>query len=325
MPQRKQDGTIKTKDYLDENDNPIWVPVTVNGVNKNVKTQETITKIVQIPLKITPAGKVRRDDAAVNYIVGGVSELNLASLIELGEDGQPKRDSTGEVIDHTPVTDGIANRGGLKLSNFDGNEDAGSGFAFASATFATRSYKVEFGDSTISNDNEFTTRRFGGTKLYTGLLAGTNVGAPLMDIQTDAEWRGKINMIHGSGSGGSSGLSFNQRITKYSTKDFTLLVSFYNTFGVIRSKAPIELASTLTFDINGRFTNRGVLYGKTRFLKYGSPSATGSLTGLIGANGAVASFISDDRNPLSTNGGAFVVNFGNYAGGFVALPPATPS
>ncbi|MCA8836039.1 MAG: hypothetical protein K8953_13240, partial [Proteobacteria bacterium] len=56
----------------------------------------------------------------------------------------------------------------------------------------------------------------------------------------------------------------------------------------------------------------------------GSPSATGSLTGLIGANGAVASFISDDRNPLSPDGG-FVVNFGNYAGGFVALPPATPS
>ena len=305
------------------------VAVPVLDDSGNIKTnaeQNTITKIVQFPINITPAGQVRRDNAAVNYIVGGATELDLTGqTVPLNEDGTKKVDSTGVEIDHEPERTPAANRGGLSLSNFDGNEDAASGFAFASATFATRTITLDFGVLKSNGNRLITTRTFGGTKLYTGLLSGTNVGAPLMDIQTDAEWRGKINMIHGSGSGGSSGLSFNQRITKYSTKDFTLLVSFYNTFGVIRSKAPIELASTLTFDINGRFTNRGVLYGKTRFLRHGSPSATGSLTGLIGANGAVASFISDDRNPLSTNGGAFVVNFGNYAGGFVALPPATPS
>ena len=280
-----------------------------------------VTKLVQFPINITPAGKIRRDNAEVNYIVGGVSELNLAGLIELGEDGQPKVDSTGVVIDHTPVTNGINNRGGLKLSNFDGNEDAASGFAFASVKFATRSYRVEFGDGPNADHRGFTTRTFGGTKLYTGLLAGTDVGAPVSDIQTEVEWTGKIDAIYGRGVDTTG--ERNVSVADFAPQDFTLLVSFYGNFGSIRNKAPIVFNSARILNIDGRFTDRGVIYGKTRLSNGSQTTASGSLTGLIGAEGAVAVFVSDDENPSKANVNA--AYFGNYAGGFVALPPATPS
>ncbi len=58
-----------------------------NGNIQIISGRNTITKLVQFPINITPAGKIRRDSADANYIVGGATQLDLASLIE--------RDSTG--------------------------------------------------------------------------------------------------------------------------------------------------------------------------------------------------------------------------------------
>ncbi len=289
---------------------------------------DPVTKLVQFPINITPAGKVRRDNADVNYIVGGTTQLDLTGLIELDENDQPKVDSTGVVINHEPESTPAAHRGGFSLNTtfadstgFKTSTDAGSGFAFASATFAIRSYKVAFGDNPNPEAEEFTIRTFGGTKLYTGLLAGTNVGAPLSDFQTEVEWKGKIAGLYGVGD--TETAVRNVKVNKYTDKEFTLLVSFYGNFGTIKNKSRIVLDSN-AIDIDGRFNDRGLIYGKTRLFRGGNPIATGSLTGLIGANGAVATFISDDENP-SNGGSCCTSNFGNYVGGFVALPPASPS
>ncbi|MCA8835551.1 MAG: hypothetical protein K8953_10760, partial [Proteobacteria bacterium] len=104
----------------------------------------------------------------------------------------------------------------------------------------------------------------------------------------------------------------NQITEAFVPKDFTLLVSFDTDGGVIASKNPIDIADGRMFNINGRFNDKGIIYGTTNYGKAGAVS-NGSLTGLIGASGAVGAFISEgDDNP-----------YGIYAGGFVAAPALT--
>ena len=298
-----------------------------NGNIQIISGRHTDTKLVQFPINITPAGKIRRDSADANYIVGGTTQLDLASLIE--------RDRNGVEIDHTPVTDGIANRGGLSLNtpftnsaDLKTSTDAASGFAFASVEFPVRTLVVKV----LDDGSEFrtiartATRRYGGIKLYTGLLAGTDVGAPVSDIQTEVEWTGKISALYGVGKLGETRGERNIDVVKYDDKEFTLLVSFYGNFGSIRNKDLIVLSSAARFNIDGRFNDKGLIYGKTRLFDKEDLIASGSLTGLIGADGAVATFVSDDENPSPPGpDGCCPIHFGNYAGGFVALPPATPS
>ena len=325
-PVLNDDGSFKTKDSLGDGGSRIPKTITVNGVQRTAYLQDPITKLVRFPINITPAGKVRQDNAAANYIVGGTTALDLGGA----PNPDPELDKERNPIPSTVVTNtptSIANLGGFKLSDLDNTKDAGSGFAFASATFPVRELVVKLPDnsesvkprgSTIART---VTRTYGGTKLYTGLLAGTNVGAPLSDFQTEVEWKGKIDGLYGVGDT-DTGVR-NTMIDSYTDKEFTLLVSFYGNFGSIKNKSRIVLGSHV-FDIDGRFTDRGLIYGDTKLFRGGELIASGSLTGLIGAEGAVATFVSDDENPA--NGGACCTsNFGNYVGGFVALPPATPS
>ncbi|MCA8835514.1 MAG: hypothetical protein K8953_10570, partial [Proteobacteria bacterium] len=315
-PVLNADGTIKTEDFLDGDGNPVLITTRIDSVLTVSNKQDPVTTLAYRPLTIIPANKVRRDNAPVNYIVGGTTQLDLAGqTVPLNEDGTKKVDSTGVEIDHNPVTNGIANRGGLSLSDLDGNTDAASGFAFASATFATRSVLVHIGAG------KTVTRRFGGLKLYTGLLADTSVGAPLSDVQTNTEWAGKINAVrHALDVRGF----FPSTAVSGEPVDFTLLVTFDGDFGTITNKAPINLDTITTFNIDGRFTHRGVIFGKTSLFSTihnnhiysGGRAASGSLTGLIGADGVVAAFISDERTKTSTPR-----QYGNYVGGFVAVPP----
>ena len=284
-----------------------------NNSPHNIVGDNPVTKLVQFPIKITPAGKVGQNNADTNYIVGGTTALDLGSA------------PNSRNNNNTPTS--IANLGGFKLSDLDNTKDAGSGFAFASATFPVRELVVKLPDnsesvkprgSTIART---VTRTYGGTKLYTGLLSGTDVGAPVSDFQTEVEWTGKIDMIYGRGVDTTG--ARNVSVADFAPQDLTLLVSFYGNFGSIRNKAPIVFNSARILNIDGRFTDRGVIYGKTRLSNGSQTTASGSLTGLIGAEGAVAVFVSDDENPSKANVNA--AYFGNYAGGFVALPPATPS
>ncbi len=286
-PVLNEDGSIKTKN------NPVR------------RGDDPVTKLVRLPIKITPANMVRQDNPLVNYIMGGTTALELGGAPltpKLNSDGTRTIDAT---VINTPTS--IDNADGLTLSDIDSTKDDGSGFAFASATFPTRSFRIHGEDRRAHT--------VGGTKLYTGLLSDTNVGAPLTDIQTEVEWSGQIDAIYGNGSGTHTEADYNETISNYDPQDFTLLVSFYGDFGIIKPKMPIKLDAATTFIIDGRFTDRGLIYGTTSILNGQNITvATGSLTGLIGADGAVATFISDDRNPLE--------RFGNYAGGFVALPPS---
>ena len=57
--------------------------------------------------------------------------------------------------------------------------------------------------------------------------------------------------------------------------------------------------------IDGDFTNAGVIYGTSSWTASGN-SATGSLTGLIGAEGAIGAFVSSGENTNEVYTGGFV-------------------
>ena len=102
--------------------------------------------------------------------------------------------------------------------------------------------------------------------------------------------------------------------------DFDLIVVFNGTNGnTLTASIPDEDPSVglggATFAIDGKFTDAGIIYGTTSF-GYGSGSeSTGSLTGLIGAKGAVGAFVSSGAGNRSTAGEARNRN-GEYAGWF---------
>ena len=185
-------------------------------------------------------------------------------------------------------------------------------------------------------------------KLYAGILSTTNVGARLETNPVTAEWSGQIQLARGYDTpddltdirnnanpsvmtpdgyaddadgtnilnpitGGIKLDAVRNQITEaFVPRDFTLLVSFDTDGGVIASKNPIDITDGQMFNINGRFNDKGIIYGTTNYGKDGAVS-NGSLTGLIGASGAVGAFISEgDDNP-----------YGIYAGGFVAAPALT--
>ena len=137
--------------------------------------------------------------------------------------------------------------------------------------------------------------------LYVGLLSGTDVGAPFTDLNRPiADWTGILRL-----ESPQAQISFNKSV------DFT--VAFDGTDGTITTSA-IELGAgrqaTNSLTIAGQFGANGLIYGTTTAnLGTGSAEVTGTLSGLIGVEGAVAVFAGNDT---ATNG--------SYAGGFVARP-----
>ncbi|MCA8835357.1 MAG: hypothetical protein K8953_09765, partial [Proteobacteria bacterium] len=172
----------------------------------------------------------------------------------------------------------------VRLGDLVGNDNATSGFALGTIGVT------------------FDTRR------YVGILSGTNVGAPLAGNITTAEWAGMFSIQRESGN------------TK---KAITLDVAFAGTTGTIKTKTggfyytSTGGSGTPNIVIDGEFGTNGVIYGTTTGTNTNSFVAgaiNGTLTGLIGANGAVAVFAGN--NDEETYG---------YAGGFVAaLPPPPP-
>ncbi len=138
------------------------------------------------------------------------------------------------------------------------------------------------------------------TYTYAGLLSGTNVGAPFTDAnQPAAEWTAIAQMTN-----------------SMPTPPFTLDVVFTGGAGTIKTKSGESImlpddndsVADNTIAIDGQFGSNGVIYGNvvlnsdTAFIT----NAPLTLSGLIGANGAVGVF-----------GG---VDGSAFAGGFVARP-----
>ncbi len=131
---------------------------------------------------------------------------------------------------------------------------------------------------------------------YSGILSGTNLGAPLTDTQGSAKWIGSFRF------GGSS------------PTDFILNISFGTGAGAGEVEALVQEYSSHSdkdFHITGEFDDAGVITGTTRrgtfrksnWRNVGRVDARGTLTGLIGEEGAVGTFFT-----------------GNSEGGFVARP-----
>ena len=131
-----------------------------------------------------------------------------------------------------------------------------------------------------------------GDRLYSGLLSGTDLGAPL---RANANYQGRIGII----------IYKDNEATYEIAHDFTLQANFgAGTF----STGGATLDGKI-FALNGRFNQFGLLRG-TMFSQPPRASNTnfGTITGLIGADGVIGAFKSDDQT-------AGVLA---YAGGFVA-------
>ena len=204
---------------------------------------------------------------------GGASKTDiLTNFIVGGEDG------LGFVADGTIITE-ILRQDAVRLDILDDSDDGKSGFGWASV----RRGDVE---SFVFRD-----------KSYIGLLSGTDVGAPIRDNTKTGVW--------------SARMSFLSRISAPVNATFILDVSFGpNTLKTRAGSLPIvHQDGTRTLSIDGKFTDAGVLYGTTDFYtSVGSTTSAGrgTLSGVIGVDGAVGIFASDN---LETN---------TYTGGFVA-------
>ncbi len=225
------------------------------------------------------------------------------------------------VDDNSVLKEGVV-VGGLNLNEVGYTADSptdqsASGFAFAYIPDVRQGGLV---DGKITNPSRY----------YAGVLAGTDVGAPPYDTTATGAWTGKLSLVNKG---------------KVDEVDFTLDVDFtaqtiaasdsrMGRNSITRSTVPVKVDYAHTalgqFYIDGKFTTGGVIYGTTRlvadggfitvtqptlkvFSVPGTESSSGSLTGIIGQNGAVGAFVSSGEG-LSVN------TLGEYAGGFVAAP-----
>ena len=125
-----------------------------------------------------------------------------------------------------------------------------------------------------------------------GILSTTRLGAPLTETTTNVEWKGLFFDRVARGSIGNSSL--------------TLVVSYTGSAGTLTSTS-IGRNNTYTFT-NVGFDSFGIITGT---ITRTADSGAGTVTGLIGAEGAVAVFHSDTDTTTES-----------YVGGFVAVPPA---
>ncbi len=138
----------------------------------------------------------------------------------------------------------------------------------------------------------------GAEHYYAGILSGTNLGAPVTETIGVAVWYGRFQAITGG--------------TKLLPRDIVLKIDF----GAAKSiDAFLAGYGVDPFKINGTFDNNGVISGRVahRAGLWNDPNQggeNGTLTGLIGQDGAVGAFIADGSSSKQ------------YAGGFSASPTA---
>ncbi len=136
-------------------------------------------------------------------------------------------------------------------------------------------------------------------KYYAGLLNNVDLGGPLPETTANAIWHASFSaIIDGAVQTDTETtmvINFDNNTNSLTTNDDDL-VMLSNDAGSIT--------------INANFTAAGVIYGTSSWT-VGDKSSAGSVTGLIGAKGAIGAFVSSGNN-----------TDGEYAGGFVAAPVA---
>ena len=137
----------------------------------------------------------------------------------------------------------------------------------------------------------------GAVHYYVGLLSGTNLGAPVTETRGVAVWHGRFQAISGD--------------TTIAPRDIALNIDF-GTARSIDAYLP-ALIGTNPFKITGTFNGQGVITGRVTHnasltTDRNAQGGGGHLTGLIGQQGAVGTFVADAG--------------GIYAGGFTVSPYA---
>ena len=168
-----------------------------------------------------------------------------------------------------------------------------------------------FGGELYNGDNAS-----GNDFYYAGVLAGTNVGAPITEIITaeaNIRWTGEIR-----GNATNSSAKF----TDGEIANFGLNITFDgNDGGTLKSFFAAD--TVLHFAIDGTFNANGIITGKvelgnrmgtTSTIRNNNIYSPGTLSGIIGQDGVVGVYYSNNNNAASLDG---------YSGGFVARP--TPS
>ncbi len=189
--------------------------------------------------------------------------------------------------------------GDTSLPSTDFTDEKPGHLNLATATFGGASLDAD-GDDT-DGVSFFRGTRGGEKYFYAGITSTTNLGAPIIDDTKDGNWKGRLKIVfHDTG---------------VKAVDFMLNVTFGSTTpnaagNISATIAASDLPINNPFVLTGTFDTRGVIKGTASNLVSGT---NGLMTGLIGQDGAVGAFISN--NP-GTNG---------YSGGFVAVPPAEPA
>ena len=133
---------------------------------------------------------------------------------------------------------------------------------------------------------------------YAGIFGSTDLGAPITTSGFSATWAAKLHF------------------TNVAVKDFNLTVTFNGTTatGTVDGFL-VDIVSTFDLLIDGEFDANGVISGKVHYADFTNnlPTATadrnGTLSGIIGAEGAVGAFYKQTGT--------------SYVGGFVASAEAT--
>ena len=133
---------------------------------------------------------------------------------------------------------------------------------------------------------------------YAGIFSNTDLGLPRTETEGTAMWSGRFRAI---------GSHSDNRVNK----EFTLTVNFGEgeQAGTISARVSTT-SSNYYYLLTGDFDNNGVIKGDMAFHRSGS--APGRLRGLIGQEGAVGVFVSNNDG----------IGGYRYSGGFVARPPA---
>ncbi len=141
---------------------------------------------------------------------------------------------------------------------------------------------------------------FGGREgnFYAGIFSGTDLGLPITETMSSVEWDGKLNSSDNA----------------FESHNFTLTINFNegDQAGTINASFTPQHRS---YVITGNFDNKGVITGSIMFNETnirGAIETPGTLTGLIGQEGAVGVFVRNNDD----------IGNQNYSGGFVARPPA---
>ncbi len=140
------------------------------------------------------------------------------------------------------------------------------------------------------------------TNFYAGILTTTNLGAPIAEV-AGAVWQGHLYAARVEGAGGYEQAQF--------VLDFDFAMKTISAEAIpAKHESGVALADGVAaYGFTAVWDDRGVFQG-TIARTVASVDSDGTLTGIIGAAGAVGVFVSDAAAPVG------------YAGGFVANPDA---